>query len=62
MNEGLVDLQKKGLEGLRQFAAGKYLRLAEFALTMVVVAAYPKEAAEVVLDDAKQSRWEVTHG
>ncbi len=62
MNEMLVDRIKEGLVGLRQLLAGKHLRPAELALTIMIVAAYPEKAAGVYSDEGKQARWEVANG
>ena len=62
MNEELVDLTKAGLANLRQLLAGKHLRLAQLALTMVIVAQEPQAAWDVLVDEGAQSRWEVANG
>ncbi len=62
MNEQLVELKLEGLAGLRQMLAGKHLRPAQLALTIVTLVAAPEEAEAVLLDVGKQARWEVAHG
>jgi len=62
MNPLLDEQVHQGLSNLRQLLAGKHLRPAELALTMIVVQAAPAAAFDVLSDTAAQSRWEVAHG
>ncbi len=61
MNEVLEDLITQGLTNLRQLLAGKHLRPAELALTIVIVASQPSRAEAVLLDSGAQARWENVH-
>jgi len=61
MNEQLADVELQGLSNLRQLLAGKHLRPAELALTMIVVAANPELATKVLFDSGAQARWENAH-
>ncbi len=62
MNDELVAMTKEGLRELRQLLAGKHLRPAELALTLVAVHWAPKEAEEILTDHGKRSRWENVDG
>ena len=58
MNEVTVDMVKDGLAGLRSLLAGKHLRPAELALTIVIVAIRPSDAESILTNEAAQARWE----
>ncbi len=63
MNDFMTDLVKDGLVGLRQLLAGKHLRPADLALTIVAVqVAEPERILEILSDTGKQSRWEAANG
>jgi len=62
MDETLVDRVTEGLTGLRQLLAGKHLRPAELALTIVIVATNPERAGAILMEEGKQARWEVVNG
>jgi len=62
MNDQLEDMINEGLGYLRQLLAGKHLRPAELALTMVIVSSQPERAEKILLDSPGQARWEVAHG
>ncbi len=62
MNEQLAEMLKQGQTNLRQLLAGKHLRPAELALTMIVVAADMQKATEILFDTGGQARWENVNG
>jgi len=62
MNEQLVEYKKQGLTNLRQLLAGKHLRPAELALTMVILSTETEAAQEILLDSHAQARWENVNG
>ena len=61
MNEVLAELMLEGLTGLRQLRSGKHLRPEALALTIAAVALNPEQVAEIILDTAKQARWEAAN-
>ena len=62
MNQDLTDVIAEGRASYRQLLAGKHLRPAQLALTMLVVAIDTEWATEALLDEGKQSRWEMANG
>ena len=62
MNEQLVDIIKEGQANYRQLLAGKHLRPAQVASMVYVVAIDPAWAEKALLDEGKQSRWELANG
>ena len=55
MNEIMEEFILEGLAGLRQLLAGKHLRPAQLASTMVAINAAPQAAADVVFQFGKES-------
>ncbi len=62
MDESLADVIKEGRASYRQLLAGKHLRPAQLALTVLVVALDTEWATNALLDEGKQSRWEMANG
>jgi len=58
LNEVMTDMVKDGLVGLRKLLAGKHLRPAELALTLVAVHWAPAQAEEILTNTGAQARWE----
>jgi len=59
MNEDLVEQMREGLNGLRNLLAGKHLRPAELALTIIFVSlSEESNLRDLLLDRVKQARWE----
>ena len=54
MNEVMAEYIKDGLAGLAQMMAGKHLRPAQLASTIVSVVAAPEAAADIVIGFGKQ--------
>ena len=61
MNDMMEHVILEGLANLRQLMAGKHLRPAELALTMVIVATQGERAEAILMDSASQARWEVVY-
>jgi len=62
MNEVMAEYIKDGLGGLAALMAGKHLRPAELASTIVSVVAAPEAAADIVLGYGKQLPLEDANG
>ena len=54
MNEVMEEYIKDGLAGLAQLMAGKHLRPAQLASTIVSIVAAPEAAQDIVLGFGKQ--------
>ncbi len=62
MNEIMAEYILDGLAGLQKLMAGKHLRPAQLASTIVSVVATPEAAADIVLGYGQKVIWEAPNG